>query len=143
MTKEEFFELAKNINTYKIKKRLTGDLHYAKKGDTFLSDTLYERGYNINQLILDGFLEIVPRIFEFEKMIVGKNVHTIFTVCPQCFNHGVNLPLDKICGNCGFTETMTYYDAETINNLLIELLNSEQKDERIVATKMPNEQDAG
>lgn len=118
MTRKEFFELAKNRNRYKIIKPLEGALSYATQGDVFMSDTLYDRGYNILKLVDDGYLELVPRIFPFEKDIVGKNVHSVISVCPECGSHGINLPLDKQCGNCGYTETRTYYDAHTVHNLL-------------------------
>jgi ribosomal protein L37E len=118
MEQQEFFQLAKNRNTYKVIKQLDGELSYAKVGDKYMSDTLYDRGYNINQLVNDGYLELVPRIFPFEKEVVGKNVHSVLTVCPECGSHGVNMPLEKECGNCGYTETKTYYDAETVHNLL-------------------------
>lgn len=119
MEQQEFFQLAKNRNTYKLLKKLSGELSYAAPGDKFMSDTLYDRGYNINQLVSDGYLELVPRVFPFEKEVVGKNVHSVLTVCPECGSHGINMPLEKECGNCGYTETRTYYDAETINNMLL------------------------
>lgn len=118
MTKDEFFQLAKNRNRYKVLKKLEGELSYADIGDTYGSDTLYDRGYNILQLVKDGYLQPIPRIFSFEKEIVGKNVHSVLTVCPQCGSHGVNMPLEKDCGDCGYTETRTYYDAETIQNFM-------------------------
>lgn len=121
MTEAEFFELAKNRNRYKVIKRLNGKLSYAKVGDTYNSDTLYDLGYNILELVSGGFLELVPRVFPFEREIVGKNVHSVLTVCPQCRSHGINFPLDKQCGNCDYTETRTYYDAETIHNYLTQL----------------------
>lgn len=119
MNREDFFQLAKNINRYKVLKQLPPPLDYAKIGDCFHSDILYDRGYNIIQLVADGYLELIPRIFPFEKEIVAKTKHSVLTVCPECGSHGVNMPLDKVCGNCGYTETRTYYDAETIHYLLI------------------------
>lgn len=113
-SKDDFFELAKNLNTYWVKKKLPGELSYADIGDKYHSDILYDRGYNIEKLVKHGYLELVPRIFPFEKDVVGKNVHSVITVCPECGSHGVNMPLEKICGNCGYSETRTYYDAETI-----------------------------
>lgn len=127
MTKQEFLQLAQNTNTYWVKKPLTGELSYAKPGDKFKSDILYDRGYNILQLVQDGFLELVPKVFPFEKEIVGKNSYSVLTVCPECGSHGINMPLEKECGNCGYTETRTYYDAETIHNMLNRLV-SEQHD---------------
>jgi len=131
MEHKEFRQLAKNRNKYKIIKPLMGELSHAKVGDSFYSDTLFERDYNIHALVQEGYLELVPRVFPFEEMAIGKNVHTILTVCPECGTHGVNMPLEKSCGNCGYTETITYYDAETIHYLL----NSTPNPERSVATK--------
>jgi ribosomal protein L37E len=118
MKKIEFFQLAKNRNTYKVIKPLGGELSYAKVGDKFMSDTLFDRGYNILQLAKDGYLELIPRIFPFEIDVVGKNIHSVITICPECGSHGINMPLEKECGSCGYTETRTYYDAETIHNLI-------------------------
>lgn len=118
MKKEEFYELAKNRNRYRVAKPLTGELSYAKIGDTFLSDTLYERGYNMLALVEQGVLEIVPDVFPFEKEIVGKNVGSVYSRCPECQSFGINMPLDTVCGNCGYTKCTTYYSAETIDNYL-------------------------
>ena len=118
MTQEEFIEYSKNINRYKLKKRLAPPLDYAEIADSFHSDTLYEAGYNILELVNSGFLDVIPQIFPFEKDVVGKNIYSVITVCPQCGSHGVNFPLEKECGNCGYTKTRTYYDAQTIQNLI-------------------------
>jgi ribosomal protein L37E len=118
MEQHEFRSLAKNRNKYQILKTLDGDLSYAKKGDCFFSDTLFDRGYNILSLVQSGHIELVPRVFPFEKNIIGKNRHSVITVCPECGSHGVNMPLEKECGNCGYTETRAYYDAHTIQDLL-------------------------
>jgi hypothetical protein len=118
MTKEGFFSLAKNRNVYKVLKALDGELSNAKIGDRFFSDTLYERGYNMFALTEQGILELVPNIFPFEKEIIGKNVHSVYTRCSECGSMGINTPLEKTCGNCGYSEGKTYYDAETIHNYL-------------------------
>lgn len=84
-------------------------------------------GY-IETSLPEGASELVPRIFPFEHKLVGKNIHSVLTVCPECRTHGINMPLEKQCGNCGYTETRTYYDAETIQ----EMLNSDkQRDDEI------------
>lgn len=57
-------------------------------------------------------------IYDFEKKITGKNHHTVYDRCPECLQTGVNMPLDKTCGNCGYEGTITYYDAKTINDLV-------------------------
>lgn len=56
--------------------------------------------------------------FEFEKDIEGKNEHSIYTHCLNCYSWGINFPFEKECGNCGSSETLTYYDSKTINNYL-------------------------
>jgi ribosomal protein L37E len=127
MEKQEFYELAKNRNKYKVLKKLDGELAYAEIGNTYFSDTLFERGYNIIELCKTGYLELVPRVFDFEKDVVGKNIHSVLSVCPECGSHGVNMPLEKQCGNCGYTECWTYYDAETIDNLLPKTVATEDK----------------
>ena len=114
MTREEFIEFAKGINRYRLLRPLTGALSYAQVGDTFNSDILYERGYDMWALVEEGVLELVPIVFPFEKDIVGKNVNSVYTLCPECISWGINMPLEKTCGNCGYTKGKTYYDAETI-----------------------------
>ena len=128
MNKEDFLKLAKNRNKYRVLKPLTGELAYADIGDTFYSDTLYERGYNIDALVEQGILEMVPRVFQFEKEIVGKNAHSVYTLCSECKSWGINMPLEKQCGNCGYTECKTYYDAETIDKYLRALANQNKED---------------
>lgn len=118
MTKEEFFQLAKNRNRYRVAKPLTGELSYAKIGDTFYSDTLYELGYNMYALVEQDVLELIPDVFPFEKEIVGKNVNSVYVLCPNCKTWGINMPLEKTCGDCGYSEGKTYYDAETIDNYI-------------------------
>ncbi len=56
--------------------------------------------------------------YDFEKAIVGKNIHSVLSKCPECMITGINIPLDRTCGNCGFTPTITYYDAQTINETM-------------------------
>ena len=123
MTKEEFFSLAKNRNRYRVIKPLTGELSYAQIGDTYNSDILYERGYNTIELVKQGVLELIPKVFPFEAKVVGKNVHSVYTLCPECKTWGINMPLEKECGNCGYPKGITYYDAETIDNYLRSILS--------------------
>jgi hypothetical protein len=54
----------------------------------------------------------------FETQIVGKNLHSIWTFCANCGARGVNIPLNTQCGNCGSFDTLTYYDAQTIQAFL-------------------------
>lgn len=125
--KVAFYKLAKNRNKYKVLKPIKGELSYAKIGDTYFSDTLYERGYNMDEMVKTGHLELVERIFPFEYEIVGKNVKSVFTKCPEGCGFGINAPLNKQCGNCGYTEGITYYDAETIHNYIVSLQSTEDK----------------
>ena len=118
MENKEFFESVKNTNIYKILKPLNGELSYCQIGDKYTSDILYERGYNIIELVENGYLELVPKIFPFEHEIIDKNIHSVITVCGECGINGINLPLQKECGNCGYPYTKTYYDSETIQNYL-------------------------
>ena len=55
-------------------------LSYAKIGDTFYSDTLYELGYNMYALVEQDVLNYT-RCFPFEKEIVGKNVNSVYVLC--------------------------------------------------------------
>lgn len=117
-TNEEFIEQSKRINTYKVLKKMIGELSYANIGDKFHSDILYDRGYNIIGLVEKGFLELVPIVFPFEKELVGKNHNSVITFCSNCLMNSINLPLNKECGNCGYHKTTTYYDAETIQDYI-------------------------
>lgn len=72
------------------------------------------------------------KIYPFEKQIVGKNLNKVYTLCQA--NHacgwGVNMPLNKQCGNCNDTEHgVTYYDAETIQNFIDE---RDQKQKQLI-----------
>lgn len=116
MTKEEFYDRASKRHLYKVLKKLDGQLSYAVIGDRYYSDTLYDCGYNILQLVKDGFLLCVDEPFEWQKALVGKNSHTVYSWCSECQSFGINLPLNNVCGNCGYTKCLTYYDAQTIND---------------------------
>lgn len=56
--------------------------------------------------------------YEWEKNIVDKNKHSVYSRCPHSLGMGINFPLDTVCGNCGKDGCITYYDAETIDELL-------------------------
>ena len=118
LTKEEFNEKSKDINVYRILKPIPPPLDYAKKGDRYHAQTLYERGYNIVKLIEDKFIELANEPFPFQKELVGKNIHSVYSKCPECGSFGINMPLDNICGNCNYPRCITYYDAETIYQYL-------------------------
>lgn len=53
-------------------------------------------------------------LFEWEKDLVSKNKHAVYTKCFDCLLEGINLPLNDVCGNCSSNNTINYYDAETI-----------------------------
>lgn len=55
------------------------------------------------------------------KAFKGKNLHSVYTHCYECKMWGVNFPNDDVCGNCNSTDTMTYYDSETIKKQLREV----------------------
>lgn len=126
LTNEEFIEQSKRINTYKVLKKLIGELSYAEVGDKFQSDVLYDRGYNITGLVETGFLELVPIIFPFEADVVGKNHSSVLSFCQNCLMQSINLPLNKQCGNCGYHKTITYYDAETIQDYITSINQHEK-----------------
>jgi len=107
-----------NVNTYRVLKKLSGELAYAEPGTKFVSKILYDRGYGIVDLMDNGFIEIVPLVFDFEKEVVGNNQHSVLSICPECGSRGINFPLDTQCGNCGYHKTITYYSAEDVDNLL-------------------------
>ena len=53
----------------------------------------------------------------WERKLVGKNIHSVFTWCKDCGMNGCNMPLEDECGNCGSKNTVRYYDKETIDIL--------------------------
>lgn len=59
-----------------------------------------------------------------EGDFIGNNVHSVYTHCLSCGAWGINLPSEKVCGNCTKdTDTYTYYDRETIALHDIRLIN--------------------
>lgn len=53
------------------------------------------------------------------NFLIGKNIHSVLTVCPQCAGHGVNLPGNTKCANCDYWDCVTYYDYKTIDKYLM------------------------
>jgi rRNA maturation endonuclease Nob1 len=53
----------------------------------------------------------------WERKLVGKNIHSVFTWCKDCGMKGCNIPFEDECGNCGSKNTVRYYDKETIDLL--------------------------
>lgn len=53
----------------------------------------------------------------WERKLVGKNIHSVFTWCKDCGMKGCNIPFENECGNCGSKNTVRYYDAKTIDLL--------------------------
>lgn len=125
ISKKELFERAKKVKIYKVIKPLFGYFtRYKNKGlgEKYNSQTFYERGYNIQFLVENEYIIEVPKVFPFEKKIAGKNQHTVYTRCKECLKFGINQPLETNCINCGYSETLTYYDAETVQNFINSLI---------------------
>ena len=57
-------------------------------------------------------------IKDWERKLVGKNVHSVFTWCKDCGMRGCNIPFEDECGNCGSKNTVRYYDKETIKTAI-------------------------
>ena len=53
----------------------------------------------------------------WERKLVGRNIHSVFTWCKDCGMKGCNIPFEDECGNCGSKNTVRYYDKETIDLL--------------------------
>lgn len=121
--KKEFLESMKNRNSYKVLETFTPpgrNKNWAKKGNKYGSDTIYDWGLNPETLIKEGKIELIEKEpFQWQKDLVGKNQHTVYSWCPECLKFGVNMPLENCCPDCGHTKTITYYDAKTINENLI------------------------
>lgn len=120
-SKEEFIANSGNVHTYRIVKKLPDELSYLVPGDKVQNSTLYDRGYNILKLVEQGYIKNIDEPYEWQKSLVGKNEHSVYSMCGQCGTHGINLPLENKCGNCGYEKCITYYDAQTIDKLITEL----------------------
>lgn len=66
----------------------------------------------------------------WELEAIGKNVHSVYTLCLECRTWGVNAPLNKVCGDCGDPNGLTYYDSKTITKLLKAQEEEIRKEER-------------
>lgn len=119
MNRENFLQLAETRHLYRVEKKLPGELQHAEVGTRFYSETLYDLEYNILQMVADGYLVCIDEPFEWQKKLVGENINTVYSRCPECASFGVNMPLDNVCGNCGYPKCITYYDAQTINERLM------------------------
>jgi hypothetical protein len=116
---QEFIDTSGNAKTYRIVRRLSGDLSYLKEGEKIASSALYDNGYNILDLLKYGMIKSADEPFDWQRDLVGKNEHSVYSRCPQCQSFGVNMPLDNVCGNCGYQKCITYYDAQTIDQHII------------------------
>lgn len=123
MTKEEFIKHSANIHTYRIVRPLPDELAYMKPGDKVQNSTLFDRGYNILKLVECGYIKNIDEPYEWQKELVGKNEHSVYSKCGQCGKMSVNFPLDNKCGDCGYEKCITYYDAQTIDMLIQSLKN--------------------
>ena len=122
LEKKEFLESIKNRNTYEVLETFTPpnrNKNWAKKGDTYGGGTIYDWGLNPETLIKEGKIILIEKeTFQWQKDIVGKNKHSVYSWCPECLKFGINMPLENECLDCGHTATITYYDAKTINALV-------------------------
>lgn len=57
------------------------------------------------------------KISPWERLLVGKNIHSVYTLCRDCGMKGINFPFEEECGNCGSENTIRYYDKKTIDIL--------------------------
>lgn len=129
ISKEEFIANSENYRVYGVVKTLPGDLSYMKPGDKVSNKTLYDNGHNIAKAIQWGYIKSSDEPFDWQKELVGKNEHSVYSWCPECQSFGVNMPLDTKCGNCGYAKCTTFYDAQTIDSLItrIKLIPNEQR----------------
>lgn len=58
------------------------------------------------------------KVYEIEKYLVGKNIHSVYVYCLECKMLGCNMPFNVQCGNCNNLDTITYYDSATIDKWL-------------------------
>jgi len=111
----------KQRRVYEVVKPLKGYFSKYKNkavGHRFSAEILFKREYNINQLLKEGKIVEIPKIFPFEIEIVSQNQHSVWTKCKECLHFGINMPLNKKCANCGCEETITYYDADSVQRFI-------------------------
>lgn len=63
-------------------------------------------------------------VYPFEENI--KNKHSVYTLCPNCHTWGINMPGEKMCGDCNFPYGITYYSAEDVNNLIKKIIANQK-----------------
>jgi len=104
------------------KEELIKELEELRDIKNYSQSELMNTGYKT--AILDA-LDLVNKYFDldsvsgsdWEKELVDKNIHGVFTWCKDCGMEGCNTPLNDECGNCGSQNTVRYYDKETIDLL--------------------------
>jgi len=125
--KKEFLKRIKNRNTYEVLETFkppSNEFSLAKKGSIYTSGVIYDWGLNPDDLVKQGKIKLLEKEpYKWQEELVGENVHTVYSWCPECLTFGVNMPLYNECRDCGHTATITYYDAKTINNYLNRLNN--------------------
>lgn len=116
MDKQTFIETSGNVNLYRILIPIPGCTWQIN--DKVQGGTLYELGLNMLELVANGYIKNINEPYEWQKWLVGKNEHSVYSICGQCGNQQVPFPLDNKCGSCGYQRCITYYDAQTIDLLI-------------------------
>lgn len=81
-------------------------------------------GFDFSSSALDAFTEAESKLLQEMKtaamaMVVEEREHrhSIYTHCRACHTWGINMPNDKVCGNCGNKEdTTTYYPDDSFKS---------------------------
>lgn len=55
-----------------------------------------------------------------EEKLIGKNIHSVYTLCFECHTWGVNGPKNYQCGSCNSLDTLKYYDIVTVSQVIEE-----------------------
>ena len=96
-------------------------------GCRFTMKMLRERDYDIKSLLMKGIIREIPFVFPFEKEIVGRNPHSVYSRCRDCLEFSINHPLETGCQFCGSLYTVTYYDAENVQRFIDEFYTKKVK----------------
>ena len=57
------------------------------------------------------------------EVLIENAQHSIYVHCRACHKWGVNMPHDRVCGNCGDTENTTaYYPEESVKAIVESLI---------------------
>ena len=74
-----------------------------------------------------------------EEKLIGKNIHSVYTLCFECHTWGVNGPKNYQCGSCNSLDTLKYYDIVTVSQVIEETRRQTLEDVMILIDRYAKE----